>query len=243
MTTNVVDQAAKVTASDSRWSSIVKDPLGAHHALIYVDDTDFDKIEYSADYSMVFAGSALIIEMWKMWFRNSRDHKKRPPVINDFALCMLDMKTAAVEFDHGQKITGSDHRFAGTGAYYAYTCWNQNKDAARSVKTAFASDFLSGGQVKTLDMQTHKHNLKQSTDHKTINQSILQRGLVMFAKGKTVSVNDPSVQKDVFVQQRLNDIAKGHVSAEAPSGNDTLVWTDADVQRLDAALEKAFGNK
>jgi hypothetical protein len=243
MTTNVVDGALHVMASDSRWSFPITGAGGAPYAVLYVDDTDFDKIELGDDYAMIFAGPALLMEKWKRWLQDpGRSVRKRPPVEMYFALCMVEVESRQIIFEHGQTIAGSDHRFAGTGALGAYTCWKQNRDPIKAVKSACIDDMYSGGEVRKLDLKSRKHNLKQSHDSKSINKQLVTNGVIMYTSQKQISVAD-AVKSDPVVKKAVKKIATGKVSAHAPAGLDPIVWTDADVKRLDDALEKHFGKK
>ena len=49
-----------------------------------------------------------------------------------------------------------------------------------------------------------------------------------------------SAAKDPFVQDRLTKVANGSISAQAPAGTDNINWTEADEQRLDAALTECL---
>jgi hypothetical protein len=241
MTTNVYDYAAKQLASDSRWSFSLKDG-GFLYAVVYVDNTGFEKIEYQPDYSYLFAGRSDLIDEWKKWARSpNKILIPRPPVIDDFALCIIHSETGEIKFEHGQKIVGSDHRFAGTGAHPAYYCWLKNKCSQKAVESASSVDIFSGGEVKYLSLEQKQHNLNQITSHESINEITLRKGMVM-----SLPVTQPvplheAAEKDPRVKDFTTKIANGEVSAEAPSGRDKIVWTDSDVKRLDDALSECFG--
>jgi len=84
MTTNVVDSAARIVATDSRWSWPVElRTTGISHARIYVDDAGFDKIEVGDDYSFIFAGNAILMGMWKAWRRDPNRVVQNPPPVAD----------------------------------------------------------------------------------------------------------------------------------------------------------------
>ena len=157
---------------------------------------------------------------------------------------MIDMATNDVKFEHGQRIAGTDHRFAGTGAYGAYKCWEVNRDAIKAVKSAYSEDPLSGGNVKMLNLVTRHHNVSMANSAKAINSLTIKKGVVMYPPNqvKHVPVSE-AMDTDPFVKQAATKAANGEVSAQAPAGNDKIVWTDADVQRLDQALNECFGKK
>lgn len=244
MTTNVYDIQSRIIASDSRWSYRLLDGFKSVIAVVYADDTGFDKIEVHQEYCAIFAGNSKLIDDWKNWIRCTAKHVvKRPIVIDDFAMCLIDKRTGAVKFEHGQKISDEkSYRFAGTGAYPAYKCWNNNKDALRAVESAKIDDHYSGGEVKFLTLEDDKHNVNHSGVFESINSSILTRGMVMYtAESQKLVPIQEAAKSDKEVRKLVDQIASGSVSAEAPSGLDTIVWTESDVERLDAALEECFG--
>lgn len=158
-----------------------------------------------------------------------------------FALCILGMKTHDVEFEHGQRIAGSDHRFAGTGAYAAYQCWKVNRDAIRAVNSAYAEDRLSGGEVRRLNLVSGEHNVGSEISWKAINRAAVGKGMVIMEKNAVPLAE--AAKNDPLVDKAMKDIASGNLSAHAPAGKDPVVWTDADIKRLDDALAKCFGPK
>lgn len=247
MTTNVFDKTAGVLASDTRWSfRLIQDgPIKSTLALLYVDDTGFEKIEYQPDYSFIFAGPSDLIDRWKKWINSSTRSLENPPgVANDFALCIIDMATGEVLEEHGQRIRDDLYRFAGTGAEPAHNCWKENKDPKRAVASATAAgaDIFSGGEVKYLNIKDASHNLNVSGTYELINQLTLKRGMVMYLSGNHAPMPiDEAAANDPRIKDLANKIAKGEVAAEAPCGLDTVVWTDTDVQRLNASLKKMYG--
>jgi hypothetical protein len=242
MTTNVVDGRQQALASDSRWSFMIEGiGYDRKHAFVYVDDTQFDKIELAGDDALIFAGPASLIAEWKAWARFPvRGLMNRPGLVTDFSICMIDVPSKTVFFEHGQKITGTDHRFAGTGAKGAYDCWSVNYDAQRAVKSAYTLDVFSGGAVRFLDLNARAHNLGNEVDPGTINKAALHSGVVMYTNHKEVPIQE-AMKDDPIVRKAVDKIANGSVSAQAPAGKDPVVWTDADVARLDAALKKRYG--
>jgi len=242
MTTNVFDISAGILASDSRWSYRINDGYQATTAIVYVDNTEFDKLEFDPNFSLIFAGNSGLISAWKDWIRLPiKNLVPRPQVIDDFAMCLVRNKTKDVVFEHGQKIVDAAYRFAGTGAYPAHSCWTANKNAKKAIKSAQLTDHFSGGDVKYLDIVSAKHNFNPSGQLNSINAAILKRGMVMYtADNKPISIHD-AAQNDPRVKDLVNKIASGGMSADAPSGLDKIVWTETDVKRLDAALEDCFG--
>jgi hypothetical protein len=245
MTTNVFDKSAGILASDTRWSfRLVQDgPLKSTLALLYVDDTGFEKIEHQPDYSYIFAGPSDLIDRWKKWINSETRNVEAPPgVANDFALCIVEMATGEVIEEHGQRIRDALYRFAGTGAEPAHNCWKTNKDPRKAVQSAAAGDIFSGGEVKYLSLKDSSHNLDGSGTYESINQLTLKRGMVMYLSGNHAPMSiDEAAANDPRIKHLAQKIAKGEVAAEAPCGLDTVVWTDTDVQRLNASLQKMYG--
>jgi hypothetical protein len=245
MTTNVFCKKSNVLASDSRWSFKITDQIGdteirSTAAIAYVDDTGYDKICYDRDTGYIFAGPGLVIESWKNWVASpDQDSIKRPAVALDFSMCMVDLESSEIIDEHGQKVRDTNCRMAGTGAKHAYSCWAVNQNAELAVKSAIKSDFFSGGEVKTLHgSNISKSRISLSLDFSLINQQFLQRGKVMYASNQHTIPLSQAAMNDPRIQSLVNRVASGQSYAEAPSGYDSVVWTPADEQRLDAALEK-----
>lgn len=245
MTTNVYDKTAGTLASDSRWSfRLIEDgPIRITAALLYVDDTGFEKIELQPDYSYIFAGPSDLIDRWKKWINSPTRNVERPPgVANDFALCIVETKTGSIMYEHGQRVKDDEYRFAGTGAIPAHTCWISNKCAKKAVESAKANDIFSGGDVKYLELRSQAHNLNQEGTYESINKLTLQKGMVMYLSGTKAPIPvEEAAAKDPRIKELVGKIAKGDVAAEAPCGLDTIVWTEGDVQRLNSALGKMYG--
>lgn len=246
MTTNVYDKNAGLLTSDSRWSfKLISDgAVKSTIALLYVDDTDFDKIEPQPDYSYIFAGPSDLISRWKTWINSpTRNVEQHPGFANDFALCIIETATGEVMDEHGQRIKDNHYRFAGTGATAAHSCWMSNKCAKRAVDSAKVRDYFSGGTVKYLRLSDQDHNLNVSGKIESINKRTLQKGMVMYISGNQGAIPiDQASANDPRIKELADKIAKGDVSAEAPCGLDTVVWTESDVQRLDSTLKRLYGD-
>ncbi|QBP75419.1 hypothetical protein E2K99_10530 [Herbaspirillum huttiense] len=213
------------------------------HAIVFADDTGFDKIVLAEGACALFAGRSKLIDEWKQWIASpNKVVLPRPGVEDNFAMCIIDAATGAQVMEHGQKITDDLYRFAGTGAKPAHTCWIKNKDALRAVNSAYEGDQYSGGTVKFLKVKSKEHNVSDLVEHKVITNAIITRGLVMYPayEGKTVSIED-AAKTDPKVSVLIRDLTTGAVSAEAPSGLDPVVWTETDIKRLDDSLERFFG--
>jgi hypothetical protein len=242
MTTNVFDVQATIVASDSRWSFTLKS--GDHlHAIVYADDTGFDKLVVAEGVCAHFAGLSTLIHDWKEWIASpNKVVLNRPPVIEDFAMCIINSKTGNLIFEHGQKITDEKYRFAGTGAKFAYDCWKTNKSALKCVASASLADNYSGGEVKYFNVTDQSHNVSEGSDYSLINKAIFEKGTVMYPvyEGKKISIEE-AASADPKVKQLMQQIASGEAKAQAPSGRDPVVWTETDVRRLDQSLNDFFG--
>lgn len=243
MTTNAFDQRASKVASDSRWSYLLKDGE-EFRAVVYADDTGFDKMVIGQGACALFAGPSNLIDEWKEYIKSpNKIVLRRPRTQKGFAVCIADGSTGRIIFEHGQEYREENvYRFAGSGAGFAKTCWLVNGDAVKAVTSASLADMFSGGAVKYFDFKTQDHNVDLTGKYASINEAITRRGIVMYAKyaGKKVSIHD-AAKTDPKVQTLLRDIAAGNASAVAPTGADPVIWTDADEERLDASLEAFFG--
>jgi len=246
MTTNVFDKARNVLASDSRWSFQLRDGHFSHspdrNVIPCVDNTGYDKITFDEDSGYLFAGDGQVIEQWKRWVAAPLQCVlPRPPTAQGFAVCITDLKTGEIRFEHGQRISDTDSRFAGTGSEPAYECWKVNRDAERSIVSACSLDVYSGGQVKFLHgRETIHHNLQTATPFSAINALFLTQGMVIYMnenQGQTAIPIDRAAQQDPRIKDLVERVKVGAVSATAPSGFDPVVWTPADHARLDQALE------
>jgi hypothetical protein len=244
MTTNVYDESLKMFCTDSRWSFDIRLAGGAHYAILYVDDTGFEKIESQPDYSFMFAGNSKLINEWKHWIRSpNKVVLPKPATADDFAVCMVETSTGKIVFEHGQKISGSDHRFAGTGAYDAYKCWNLHKNPKKCIESASKVDVYTGGNVIFLDMGKKTSNIPTEADLREINNLTLKKGMIMYIQttlDKAITVKEAS-EKDSLIKNFVEKVANGSAQAEARSGLDKIVWTDADKERLDDALLACYG--
>ncbi len=245
MTTNVFCKKTNTLASDSRWSVKVTDKVagtevGSTYAIVYVDDTGYDKICYDEDTGYIFAGTGPVIEKWKIWALSPNQALlTRPEVALGFSVCMTDLESSDIFYEHGQQVRDAECRMAGTGAKPAYDCWAQHGNAKKAVESAVGKDFFSGGQVKFLSGTDKSHNLSFSTDFSLTSSQLLKKGMVMYPVTSQISVplNQAAIS-DPRIASLVDQIQKNQISAEAPSGFDPVVWTPSDEARLDEALAK-----
>lgn len=231
MTTNVFDAKNKILTSDSRWS------IGTDFAIIYVDDTNFDKVAIGNDLSFTFAGNAQKIGEWKSWLSSPTRVVQSPPSPDGISICAVEMSTFQVVFKRGQQEV-EDAFFAGTGTEPASVCWKTNKDAKRAVETAKMIDRYSGGTVKYFHMLDRENNLpEQSTYAESIKQ-LKERGIVMYhQQQQAVSLKEASAN-DPRVAEISNKIMSGEVSLNAPCPSIHTNWTNEEKDTLNSVLSK-----
>lgn len=241
MTTNVYDQRSGFITSDSRWS-FEKD-----FAIMYVDDTGFDKIEEARGKVFLFAGDSEIIQLWKTFLRSGPLSSSGRPKIEGIAILIAEASTGRLVYHYGQDILLPDSEnpmtsFAGSGARSAAQCWQANNCAKKAVESAKGFDLFSGGDVKFFELSTGKHNLNEQIDVKDLKAAFIKKGMVMFTANsqqpvtvQEAAANDPRVAKIV------DAIAQGSVSLKAPCDAMYNQPTHADKKRLDAALDEIFG--
>jgi hypothetical protein len=236
MTTNVFDRLARQAATDSRWSATIPG-----YAIVYLDDGPFDKILLTQPITTLFAGCIQRIDAWKTWLRDPNRLMANIPVADaGIAICMIDMRSSSVVFEHNQEITLPDARFAGTGAWPAHGCWGKNKDARRSVESAKLADRLSGGSVKYVDFASGATNLPDSEDYASIKQNFSTKGMVMYFQNPGHVALPEAVANDPVIAQAADQIAKGEIKLTAPSPAAMNEWTAEDVARLHNVLAEYF---
>lgn len=238
MTTNVFCKKNNVLASDSRWSyRPLDDGVAVTRAIAFVDNAGYDKMAFDIDTGYMFAGPLDVIAKWREWALSPNQQiMPRPAVAPDFAVCMTDLTSGDIFMEHGQKVSDTFCRMAGTGAKHAYECWAVNQDAMRAVESAAKADVFSGGNVKFLMDGGRSHNLDFSVPVGAIRDEFLKRGMVMYIdERKAIPVHE-AAKNDPRIGNLLDAVIKGQLSAEAPSGLDPVVWTPSDEKRLDDAL-------
>lgn len=217
---------------------MIDDGVPVARAVAFVDDTGYDKIAHNQDTGYVFAGPGEVIDKWRNWvLAVNQAVLPRPQVATDFAICMTDLESGEIIFEHGQKVRDTLCRMAGTGAKAAYECWSVNSDAKKAVATASLADVFSGGEVKYLNGLSKSHNLNFLTPFSSIKDEFLKKGMVMYlgTHDKPIPLTQ-AAQNDPRIKELVDNVRSGKASAEAPSGLDPVIWTPADIKRLDDAL-------
>jgi len=245
MTTNVFDGRVGSIATDSRWS------VQRGRWLLYLDDTNFDKVEIFKTTAFMFAGKGRLIEQWKLWIRSEPADDSGQPPVEGISINGIDMETSAIRYAEGKSITHESSIFAGSGALHAVRCWAANRDARRSVETAKQFDPATGGEVKYVDFKTKQHNLGSNifapSTIDDIDRAVATRGSIMdIGTLKTGAIPfklSELAANNAEIKQIQADIAAGKLSAEAPCEAMYSEWTPEEKGKLKAFLGDVFGWK
>lgn len=240
MTTNVYDVSAGLLTSDSRWS------FEEAGWLVYVDDTDYNKIVWDAALAFLFAGGIGPIEKWKRWVTGGRKVAAPFDDTDEMSVIMVDIKTGEVVFNsdyllQSGALDSPDAWYGGTGAPYAMDCWQVNKCAKTAVYSAKQRDQYSGGEVMYLQRHTQESNITVDAPSSNVIQQCQQRGYMI----NTVAPNEP-----VLVQDAANDptnlvaqniamkVMSGAVKLGAPFPGMKQPWTQEKKQELQRVLDR-----
>jgi len=220
----------------------VKDPLGNHHALIFIDDIGFEKICFDDDYAYMFAGDGSLIQMWKQWISSPVKSLLQIPNIPDgmpFSICIVDCSSGFIKADFGVISGGLLVRFAGSGREPARECWSKNKCARKAVMSAIAIDRCSGGNVKYLEISSKKNNLNDVNSIADVSRELKTKGKVMFPNQHGIVKSIADVD-DQFVQKQVDKIVAGEASLGAPVGDAHATWTSEDNEKLHSVMKEIF---
>ncbi|MDC6490923.1 hypothetical protein EIG75_16360 [Pseudomonas syringae] len=248
MTTNAFDRAKLMVTSDSRWSIPYPDDLSPTH-VIYVDDTNFEKISTSDKATLVFAGDGILIDEWKTWFKNPdfaalpRTDRVQDNVLYDISICVVINKTGRISYDSGNCLMHNESaRFAGSGAFHARDCFVQNACAIKAIGTAGApnADPYTGGTTQYLELHTGVTNLiRMESTLQDAEHELDTRGQVMdLSNGKVTSLKEFLASR-TDAQQALH--ATG-VHLSAPTGHQSRKWTASEKEALRTALQEAMSD-
>lgn len=226
MTTNVTDVYGRIMAADSRWS-FVRDTF-----VLYVDVRGYSKVQVSAEgYSFVFAGDGMLIDQWKQWI--CQPNRDLPPFerqteageVLSLSVIAVEIGTEIVQLNYGQEIEeeGNLAFFAGSGAEYAYHCWQENSCAKTAIETAKERDVYSGGDVLACNL-TDGTGIEPSEQRLAdVHELSLQEGFVMYRKNESdpVSFSEAiavthAAEQDPNVRDLLKDIRSGAATACSP---------------------------
>jgi hypothetical protein len=89
MTTNAIDRSSKILASDSRWSVQL-----SVDEILYVDDTNFDKIMVRGRSGIICAGYLPFIDEWRQWFAHPAPLTQPLPQTSFALRCFSDNRCA-----------------------------------------------------------------------------------------------------------------------------------------------------
>lgn len=245
MTTNVYDSNVGLIASDSRWS------VTWGSRIVYVDDANFNKIEIHKGVAFVFAGSGVRVQEWKDWLKTDPVDDTNMPGCDGMSVCMTRIEDKQVLFSERQDIVKDGGFFAGSGSRHAFTCWNNNRNALKSVESAKLLDPYTGGEVKYVDFTSQKNNLvmhpASPATIRTVSEALSSRGHVMNIapdngtappfKLSEIAANDAEARE---LQEKL---LAGQISPEAPCDGMYDEWTAEQTSRLKSALGKVFNWK
>ena len=249
MTTNVYDGLKGVLATDSRWS------CRRGRYLIYIDNTNFHKIEVFENTAFMFAGNGRLIQQRKDWIKSSPTDESGVPDVNGICISGIDTLTKQVKFSEGMSINMSSAIFAGSGAPYAYGCWMQNKNAQKAVDSAKMIDPATGGDVKFLDFSRKIDNLAVEnlflpSNIDQVNIALNSEGIIMDISNQTridspFKVSDLSAAASASpdLKQLKEDLSSNPLSAEAPCDAMYSEWTAEATSRLSSFLGEVFNWK
>lgn len=245
MTTTVYDRLNRVVTSDSRWSVDLTDKGYVGH-ILYIDNTGFGKISDRNDFVMLLAGSGLLIELWKTWWKGDL-RLQEPPVVlptgQSVNLYIVKKSTNEVIFEKGQKLIVKDTAtnelfavFTGSGSGAAAQNWMGNHCARSAIEESKRLDPFSGGEVRFVDFDSGMTHLEDSVfTINEVNQALLQRGLIMDTTNPQSPHVSISAQEVADVRQML---VNGSIFPCAPVGGQTVDWDDASKARLRSAIER-----
>ena len=209
-------------------------------ALVFVDDTGFDKIFEFNKYLMLFAGTAKLIQVWKNHISDLNSTGLPPTVLDgmSIAVSITDLETSAVFFEHNQAATYETVRFAGSGASAAERCWFKNFCAKRAVGTASFFDVCTGGQVKYYSFDGN-HNVDVSTTVEVIPDALRKNGVIMYRNRSdlTMPVSE-AARTDPRVVKLIDDLACGKESLCAPFPHMHNPMSVSETRALEKALAK-----
>jgi len=248
MTTNIFDGHACVMATDSRWS------IRHGDWLLYLDDTNYQKIERSHGKALMFAGFGGKIQEWKNWIRSNPADDSGMPEFKGVSVCMVDESTHEVDMTDEKYYINNNVYCAGSGKELAYGCWLVNKSSKQAVETAKSKDFCSGGDVKFIDFKNSETNLvnfypEAEPTIEKVSLAIAQRGISMKLSTQSAPIlpfskADAAASEEAVVRAEIAGlVANGQLSADAPCDGMHDDWSEENKAKFKAALGKMFGWK
>ncbi|WP_145964072.1 hypothetical protein [Chromobacterium phragmitis] len=237
MTTNVFDRGPVILATDSRWSA----RLPGNKGICYVDDTGFDKlfVDRNGGFACNFAGSAILIDQWKNWLAS--DMSTAPPDVYyngiSISICLVE-RDGQLSIVENQDINHEDgSKFAGSGALNAYECWKMNKSATKAVESAKVLDPCSGGNVKSADLPSGRHNVENVANLEDVVESLVKKGFVMYIANPQPIEFEKAAANDADVANLKGALASGAAQISAPYDAMYQDWSPEQKARLKSALD------
>lgn len=241
MTTNIVDLESGLLTSDSRWSI---QPTGLNF-LIFIDDTNFDKIAigHHQNLAFIFAGNGMLIELWKNAVSTGTPAIGTLPFsLNGQSIAIGIIKLGDAPemiFSKNHDIAKGPASFAGSGSRHACECWLVNKCAKKAVGSASKLDFYTGGEIKYLELSTRNNNLSNTASMSDVHSHLLQRGTVMYTSKPNESMAiEQAAANDPNVKAVVDQMASGELTANAPCDGMYNDWHEREQQELHDILRK-----
>jgi len=239
-------------ATDSRWSV----PYGPW--IFYLDDTGYEKILRYRGHSLMFAGDGTKIQEYKNWIRSNPVDASGMPPQKGMSVCMIHDESGAVAFRKHQDIDSESVLCAGSGSYWAFGCWKENRCSKQAVETAKSRDQYSGGEMKFVDFATSATNLMPAVGQvdmhiDQVTSNILKRGIAMKVQSLQTGVPNLNFPKVGTPLSSISEVearaaaaklaAAGQLSATAPCNGMHNDWSAEDKEQFKQALGKMFGWK
>ncbi|EGR3070258.1 hypothetical protein DMW20_11905 [Vibrio parahaemolyticus] len=252
MTTTVCDLVNQIITADTRWSCEINYEDG-RRALVYSDDTGFDKISILGHFALVMAGDGRLIAEWKSWWlAGAKD--KQPETEKDgknkVNIAIIDMKKNAPIFDAGQKqvlycVHSNEIKAftSGSGGPFAAADLLENGCAKKAIRHASNNDYYTSDVVSFACYKSGENNLKQITDYQEIVNGILDRGYIM-----QLQTTKPSDQGIKLCDHPDRDaiatlFAEGKAVASAPvPGIGAFEWTADTKSKFEAAISEVHAS-
>lgn len=237
-----------IVACDSRWSIDRTDDNDVWTFAIYVDHAEFEKIVlFRHKVLFVFAGCGVEIQAWKDWISN--EIKEDRPTPNNLAVCIINAVTGELIFEHGQVVSDDVIKITGSGASFAYSCYEDNSCAVTAIDSAKSKDCFSGGSVKYFDIGNQVNML--SVDNiriDLVSDLIAKEGMVVYKNHHDLEKCNASLKSspvpvslaaanDSEVEVAVSKIVAGKANARAPFNSGNHVWHQDKLKELDDAID------
>lgn len=247
MTTTVCDLESQVLTTDSRWS------WETDRAILYVDDVGFEKMLYADGAIYQFAGSSLVIQLWKDFMSTVPGSTTERPTLDGISLVVYDLENHAIVLAHncfyiGEPGSAPRSIFSGTGMVHALPAWTVNRCAYQAIEHAVSLDPFSGGPTKFFETNARKHNLMDVIRVGDINRALPSKGYVMTKPNVETKLGEPvpaseAAANDPAIKDLIDRIAQGQMAPSAPFMFMLNKATDEQNVTADQALNNFFARK